>query len=167
MNFNVGDNIIYKNYDVCCVEAVEKPDFVKHTDSIYYKLKSVFSSSNGTIYVPVDAQEHMRYIISAEKANEYIQLYKTLSPEICNAKQNSVLQEHYNEIYTRDTTEAFLLLIKEILIKEREAKSGNRSLRQIDTKYLELTEKPASEEFALALNKTPDEIKKFFREEAL
>lgn len=163
MNYNTGDELVYKNYDVCRVEAIEKPDFIKHTDMKYYKLKIIFSSSNGTVYVPVDADEHLRPVISAQEAENYLKNYKIIPSDTFNAKQSTLIAEHYDKLYEENTTDSFLTLIKEILSREKET---NRSPRQIEAKYLDLTEKPLSEEFALVLHKTPTEIKQFFRDNA-
>lgn len=163
MNFSAGDNLIYKNFYVCRVEAVEIPCFEKHTDRLYYKLKSVFSNNNETTYVPVDSHFHMRRPVSKATAENLLQAYCSLSPDVCNSKNNTMLAEHYDAVYSQGTLDAFLMIIKEIFTKDRDAKDNNRKLRQIDTRYLELTLKPVSEEFALSLNKTPDEIAAYLK----
>ena len=163
MNYSTGDFLIYKNFDVCRVEAVETPTFEKNTDRLYYKLKSVFSNNNETTYVPIDSNVHMREPVSKSAAEKFMQKYCYLSPDICNSKNNTTLAEHYDAIYSQGTLDAFIIIIKEIFIKDREAKDNGRKLRQIDTRYLELTLKPVSEEFALSMNKTPDELVEYFK----
>lgn len=163
MNFNVGDYVVYKNYNVCKVEAIEKLKFIKKSDQLYYKLKSVFSTSGETTYVPWNSAIQMRNLITAKNALEYLDIFKSLAPEICNTKQAQTLTEHYEAIYNKQSIESHLLIIKEILIKEIEAKKHNRSLKQQDNHFLDLTAKPICEEFGFVLQKKPDEIKEQLR----
>lgn len=163
MNFNIGDYVVYKNYTVCQIEAIEKPKFIKKSDQLYYKLKSVFSTSGETTYIPTESEIQIRNLITATKALEYLDVFRILEPEICNAKQAQALTEHFEAIYNKQSIESCLLIIKEILIKENEAKKLNRNLKQQDSHYLALTEKPICEEFGFVLQKNPNEIKEQLR----
>lgn len=52
-----------------------------------------------------------------------------------------------------------LLLIKEIHTRQREMTRQKKRLGQADTQYLKLAEKLVCEEFAVALDTTPDLIR--------
>ena len=52
-----------------------------------------------------------------------------------------------------------MLLLKEIYLKERELLTRSKKLGQVDSKYLKVVERMVCEEFAVALDTTPDSIK--------
>lgn len=53
-----------------------------------------------------------------------------------------------------------LLLIKEIITKQKQVSNKNKGLGDVDRQYLRLAERLVCEEFAAVLHTTPDTVKK-------
>ena len=69
------------------------------------------------------------------------------------------LAAHYRDMLASHKVEDCLLLIKEIHVRQIEIARQKKRLGQVDTQYLKLAEKLICEEFAVALDTTPDLIR--------
>ena len=67
---------------------------------------------------------------------------------------------HYRAALSSCKLEDCLLVIKEILAKQKKMTSQNKRLGEADQRYLKLAERLACKEFAAVLHTTPDVVKK-------
>ena len=156
--YEIGTLVLYDKRGVYKIESVGAPP-VRGTSGDYYKLCAVFSNSNETIYTPVDTVSSMRPLISGSEAAHYLELFSQLEPHVFRSGKTMELTTHYQEMLASCKVEDCLLLIKEIQVRQREMARQKKRLGQMDSKYLKLAEKMICEEFAVALDTTPDLIR--------
>ena len=146
---------------VCKVESIGAPPYQQRDDGRrYYKLRSVFSSSGELIYIPVDAAGAIRPLINDGEASDYLKnLLPQLKPKAFYSKRPAELSAHYQEMLASCELKDCLLLLKEIHSKEKTLAAHSKKLGQVDAKYLKVVERLVCEEFAAALNTTPDQMK--------
>ncbi len=159
--YNINDYVIYSLLQVCRIENLETPSFESDSSKLYYKLVPAFDDkSNTTIYVPVHSVDRLRPLFPKEQVQTALHAYPTLSPTPFTAKKPPQLTAHYQELLLSQDVLQYLTLLKEVRLKEQNSKK----LNEIDVRYRAKTEKLLSEEFALVLGSTPEEILKQFRE---
>lgn len=156
--YEIGTLVLYEKRGVYKIESVGAPP-VRETSGDYYKLCAVFSNSNEIIYTPVDMISCMRPLISGSEAVHYLELFSQLEPHVFRTSKTTELTAHYQSMLASHKVEDCLLLIKEIQIKQKEMVRQKKRLGQMDTQYLKLAEKLICEEFAVALDTTPDLIR--------
>lgn len=156
--YGIGTLVLYDKRGVYKVESVGTAP-VHGAAGDYYKLCAVFSSSNETIYVPVDTASAMRPLIGGGEAARYLELFSRLEPPVYRFSKTMDLTAHYRDRLASHKVEDCLLLIKEIHVRQEELSRKKKRLGQVDTQYLKLAEKMICEEFAVALDTTPDLIR--------
>ncbi len=156
--YRIGTLVLYDKRGVYKIES-EGPPPVRGTAGNYYKLRAVFSNSNEIIYTPVDMVTSMRPLISSGEAANYLELFARLEPHVFRPGKAMDLTVHYRDMLASHKVEDCLLLIQEIHIRQRETARQKKRLGQVDSKYLKLAEKLICEEFAVALDTTPDLIR--------
>lgn len=156
--YGIGMLVLYDKRGVYKVESVGAPP-VHGASGDYYKLSAVFSSSNETIYTPVDTASSMRPLISSSEAAHYLELFSRLEPPMYRFSKMMDLTAHYRDMLASHKVEDCLLLIREIHVRQKEMSRQKKRLGQVDTQYLKLAEKMICEEFAVALDTTPDLIR--------
>lgn len=159
MMYDVGSSILYGRMGVCKVEDVGSPPFQQDAERLYYKLRSLFSSSGEMIYIPVDAGASLRPLISSGEAVNYLRQLPQLAAGVCSAKRPNEVAAHYQELLASCEPGAYLLLLKEIFLKQKELSKRGKKLGQVDLKYQKVAERLACEEFAVALDSTPDSVR--------
>lgn len=150
---------MYSRMGVCQVESIGAPSFQADDKRSYYKLRSLFSSSGELIYVPVDGAAALRRLIDHGEASGYLQMLPQLKPKLFRSKRPAEIAAHYQEVLASCEPQNCLLLLKEIYLKERELFAHSKKLGQVDSKYLKVVERLVCEEFAVALDTTPDSMK--------
>ena len=158
--YEVGMPILYGRTGVCRIEDIGPAPFQEHDEQRYYKLRAVFSTSGECIYIPVDTTVSMRPLIGSGEAAGYLEQLPRLKPQPLTFKKPAELAAHYQEVLVPDDPESLLLLIKEIYFKEKELTAHRKKLGQVDSRYLKVAERLVCEEFAVALQTSPESIKK-------
>ena len=161
--FSVGEKVVYKTNAVCNVEAVETPAFVKDSGKMYYKLRYLFSSGRDVVYVPVDSDVSLRLVMSAKEAENCFETLRKVEAPNFEPRQPALIGSHFQEILFDCRIESSLMVIKEILLREKQCFENGKKLRQAENHYLGIVEKAVSEELSIALDKDIDEIKVMIR----
>lgn len=156
--YRTGMLVLYEKRGVYKIESIGASP-VQGISGDYYKLCAVFSTSNEIIYTPVGLASFMRPLISGGEASGYLELFARLEPRVFRPGRAMDLAAHYRDLLASRRVEDCLLLIKEIHVRQREAVRQRKRLGQVDTQYLKLAEKLICEEFAAALDTTPDLIR--------
>ncbi len=162
--FSVGEKVVYKTNAVCNVEAVETPVFVKETGKKYYKLRYLFSSGNEVVYVPVDSDVSIRAVMSKDEAEKCFDILRNVEAPNFEPRQPLLLSQHFQGLLSDCSVEGSLMVIKEILLREKRYSEMGKKLRQAENHYLAIVEKAVSEELAIALGLEVDEIKVMIRQ---
>ena len=158
--YTVGTPVLYSRTGVCRIEAIGPAPFQEHDGQRYYKLRAVFSTSGEYIYIPVDTAVSMRPLINSEEAADYLERLPQMKPQSLASQNPAELVSHYQGALVSGNPESILLLIKEIYLKEKELAAHHKKLGQVDSRYLKVAERLVCEEFAMALQTTPESIKK-------
>lgn len=161
--FSIGEKVVYKTNAVCNVEAVETPAFVKETGKKYYKLRYLFSNGNEVVYVPVDSSVGIRAVMSKDEAEKCFDTLRNIEAPNFEPRQPVLLSQHFQGLLSDCSVEGSLMVIKEILLREKRYTEVGKKLRQAENHYLAIVEKAVSEELAIALGREVDEIKVMIR----
>ncbi len=162
--FSIGEKVVYKTNAVCNVESVETPVFVKEKDKKYYKLRYLFSNGNEVVYVPVDSEVNVRAVMSKDEAKNCFEVLKTQEAPNFEPRQPALISAHFQEMLSDCSINGSLMVIKEILLREKKYSEAGKKLRQAENHYLAIVEKAVSEELAIALEKEVDEVKTMIRQ---
>lgn len=155
--YNINDYVVYRQLQVCKIETIETPSFESDQTKLYYKMSPAFDNKSSTVvYVPVDSNDALRPLVSAECVKAALQALPSKNVTVFTAKKPPQLVAHYQDILASCDIEKYLALIKEVTIKEHTSKK----LNEIDTRYRAKTERLLCEEFAIVLGKTPEDIQK-------
>ena len=155
--YKIGDYVVYRQLSVCMVESIGTPSFEKDKTKLYYRLRPVFDNVNDTvIYVPQQAQESMRAVVSADEIKAAMRALPALKTVVFATKKPPQLTAHYQELLASADVLKYLALLKEVALKE---KSGAKKLSEIDIRFRNKTERLVCEEFAVVLGQTPNEVK--------
>lgn len=161
--FSIGEKVVYKTNAVCNVEAVETPAFVKETDKKYYKLRYLFSNGNEVVYVPIDSGVSIRAVMSESEAEKCFETLRTVNAPDFEARQPALLAAHFQQLISDCSIEGSLMVIKEILLREKKYSETGKKLRQAENHYLYMVEKAVSEEIAVALGISTDDVRLMIR----
>lgn len=157
--YTVGTPVLYSRMGVCQVESIGPPPFQEDSGRCYYKLRLLFSSSGERVYIPVDAAAALRPLIGHGEASGYLRMLPQLEPEPFSSKRPSEVAAHYQQALAVCQPKNCLLLLKEIYLKEQALCQRSKKLGQVDSKYRKVVERLVCEEFAVALDTTPDSMK--------
>lgn len=166
--FEIGSYILYGKRGVCRVDAIGHRcgcNANKESEKIYYQLSPAFGDGNETIFVPVDTPVPIRRTIDSQTAVSCLQKLPELHPLIFSCSKPIQLTEHYRQITDTYDPEAYLSLMKEIYLKQRQATAHHRKLGMIDQRFLAFTEQIVCSEFAIALQTDPEEIRNQIHEQ--
>ena len=157
--YAVGTSILCGRMGVCRVESIGTPPFERANGRPYYTLRARFSSSGELIYIPVDAEESMRPLIDSGEASGYLDRLPGLEAKAFHARRPMELTTHYQKLLGSCRLEDCLVLLKELHCKRKELAARSKKLGQVDVQYQKLAERLVCEEFAAALDTTPDSMK--------
>lgn len=161
--FSIGEKVVYKTNAVCTVETIETPSFVKETGKQYYKLRYLFSNGNEVVYVPVDSDVNIRGIMTQKEAKECFDVLKNKEAPEFQTRQPALIMSHFQQMLADGSVENTLMVLKEILVREKKCAEEGKKLRQVEEHYLAIVEKAVSEELSLVLEKELGEIKNMIR----
>ena len=161
--FSIGEKVVYKTNAVCNVEAVETPVFAKETGKRYYKLRYLFSIGNEVVYVPVDSSVGIRAVMSRDEAEKCFDILRNVEAPNFEPRQPVLLSQHFQQMLADCSVDGSLMVIKEILLREKRYNEAGKKLRQAENHYLGIVEKALSEELAIALGREVDEVKVMIR----
>lgn len=161
--FQPGELLVYGTTGVCRVEGVTRlnqtgPDKNKE----YYVLKPLFQ--DGVIYTPVENQKvPVRPIISAEAAEDLIDLIPTMQAEACRAPTLQALAQHYQTAVRSHDCRDLIELMMSIYSKRQQAESQKRRLGMVDERYMKQAERLLYGEFAVALDLPVEEVQPYIQ----
>ncbi len=158
--YTVGTSVFYPRRGVFRIVSIGASSLLLDDKRTYYELHPVFSMGGGIIYTPCNSSAFFRPILSEQEARGYLEAFPGLKPEVFRSKKTSEIDAHYGELLESDDPGDTLLLIKEILMKEKDQSAHSKRLRLIDQQYLRLALLPLCEEFAAALHTQPEKIKR-------
>lgn len=110
---------------------------------------------------------YLRPPVTPQQAEAYLDEMPALEVRTSRYPKQALLAQHYQELLQSHCVPDYLRLFKEISCKERQRKNSGKKLNLMDKDYYATAEKLLSEEFALALQTTPDAMREQLHTAAL
>jgi len=157
--FKINDHIIYNNMGVYRIVDIRKEKDINNNETDYYILKPVYGN-NLIIKTPVNCKKvFMRKIIKKEDVLSLIESLpeqKTMWVED-NKKRN----ELFKATLKKGEPIGWANLVRTLYLEKKEKTAAGKKLMKIDEDIMKAAEKNLYEEFAAALNITPEEVAPF------
>ena len=160
--FNINDFVVYNLMGVYRIVDIRKEKDINDKETEYYILQPAYNN-NLTIKIPVgNPNIFMREIIKKEDALSLIAaMPETETIWIDNAKQRG---ENFREALKTGDSEEWVKLIKTIYIEKQEKLANGKKMMKADEEIMKAAEKNLYEEFAVALDITPDKVVSYIQE---
>lgn len=160
MEFKAGQDVVYRNYRVCRIEAIGSLNFTSENEIKYYTLRPRFALTNEKIYVPLDVDAPLRRIMTKSEAAYHLRELKQLPVSVFQERAAAKRETRYRQMLASDDITSHFCLFKELYCGECNERKKRKKLCATDKKYQEKIENILSEEIAAALNETPADSKK-------
>ena len=160
--FKINDHIIYNNMGVCRVVDIRKEKDINNNETDFYILQPVYEN-NLTIKTPVNNKKvFMRKIIKREDVFSLIEsMPKQESMWLDYDKKRNEL---FKATLKKGETKGWVNLVRTIYLEKQEKTAAGKKLMKIDEDIMKAAEKNLYEEFAAALNISPEEVLPFILE---
>ena len=159
--FEKGSLLIYDTVGVCRVEDIGIPSGIPVADKEkkYYKLAPVFGS--GTIYIPEDTKVFMRPVISKEEAEMLLEKIPEIREDICDTRNQKVLEDHYKASFQSHECEDLVQLIKTVYLKKQNLEKSGKKTGKTDQQYMKRAQSLLHEELSIALGIPLEEVEDY------
>ena len=165
--FKVNDYVMYGSMGVCKIIDISKEKYLNSSnDEVeFYVLETVYKNKM-TIKIPVNNTKiSMRKIITKEEVLSLIsRISETETTWIDNDKQRSA---NFKAALKSGKSEDYIKIIKTLHIEKQEKSAAGKKLRKMDEDIMKAAEKQLYEEFAIALDISPDEVIPFILDNIL
>ena len=156
--FNVNDYVVYGSTGVCQITAIVNDSYPNRDETEYYVLRPVYNNMNNMIIkTPVNNPKILiRKVISKHQVPSLIAtMPKEETIWIDDSRERTEL---FKTLLKTGKCEEWIKLIKTLYL-EKEARSVmGKTLTNTDEVIMKTAEKYLCEEFAIALNISPDEV---------
>lgn len=154
--FKVSDYVVYGSTGVCQIIDISKEKNLSNDEIQYYVLQPVYNNKM-IIKAPVNNQKVlMRQIITKDDVSTLIaDMPKKQAIWINDDKQRT---ENFKDALRTGKSEEWIKVIKTIYLEKEEKFVVGKKLTKIDEDIMKTAEKQLYEEFAIALNISPDKV---------
>lgn len=150
--FNIGDFVVYKR-DVCKIVNIKNE---------YYVLVPITDNS---LKISVPVTNKFGFIRNLISKNEIMKIIKKI-PNIETIETNDKLIENeYKNLMNTGSHEDLIKIIKTTYLRNKERIDNNKKIGDKDNNYFSLAEKYLYNEFAIVLNMSYDDTKKYVIEQ--
>ena len=157
--YSVGDVVFYSTTGVCKVVCIGEPALKGLPTNVdYYTLQPLSKNHREMIYVPVDTKAFMRMAICKDEAQGFIDMVDDIQPSFPETRNPKGVQEFYSRLINSFEIPNLLQVIVSLTLKKRENQAKNKHLNQTQSTFLRRAQEMVYNEFALALDKTSEEI---------
>lgn len=153
--FKVGECVIYKT-DVCKIKEIKK-NYIGNQD--YYVLVPIDDES---LVISVPAENKLgviRKIISKEKVEEIIKMIPNV--ELITFDNEKMFEQEYKKLLYSRNYEDLIKIIKTTYSRNSDRLLNKKKISEKDDFYFKKAERMLYSEFAVSLNVTYDEAKKY------
>lgn len=160
--FKVNDFVVYNSMGVYKITDIRTEKDIYENDTQYYIMQPVYHN-NMTVKVPVDNPNvKMREVISRE---EVLSLIDSMpEKETVWIPDDRKRNESFKAALKTGKCEEWFKLIKSIYAEKQEKTNIGKKLMKIDEEIMKAAQKNLYEEFAVALEMSPDDIEEFILE---
>ena len=150
--FQKGQCVLYGARAVCRVAEIGALPFGEKS-RLYYTLRPLFENHGETIYVPMEGNMPMRYLIDIEQARQLISGAEVTEEEQADdpVVQKSILQSQ--------NCGRLMGCVRTLRQKESELRRSKKHLHEAEQRFLEQAEKLLYGELAVVLETTPENVR--------
>ncbi len=162
--FAVNDVVMYGDFGVCRIDAIEKRKLVGK-EREYYILRHVFSQ-NSVCYVPVDSETavgKLHRVCSKAEVDELLQQMK--DNESVWIHDDDLRKETFRRMIRSGNKRELLRLIYTLYLQRKVLAAEKKKLHSTDEAFLTEAENMLYEEFAYALNTDRNEVAKLVKKQ--
>lgn len=160
--FKVNDYVVYSTTGVCKIIDIIREKNISDNDTDYYVLEPVYDK-NLIIKTPVNNPKVlMRNIITKDEILELIASMPEKESIWINDDRER--NEKFKAVLKSLESEEWMNLIRTIYIAKQKKTELGKKLSKADEEIMKIAEKNLNEEFALALNISPDEVAAYILE---
>lgn len=154
--FKINDYVIYNSIGVYQIADIRKDKDISNTETEYYVLKPVFDN-NMTIKTPVNNKKvFMRKVMTRGQVLSLIaSMPEKETVWIDNDRER---RESFLAAVKTGKSEEWIKLIKTIHLMKQEKYCIGKKLQKSDEDIMKIAEKNLYEEFAIALDISPEEV---------
>ena len=158
--YQAGVLVVYGNLGVREIESVGPQSFCGEPAKEYYTLRPYFSDSHDRSYIPVEKEDVLRPVSTAEQITDGFEKIRTEALPVPAANNQTMLAEHYQAvIHTNDFYE-YLKLFKELYQKQTAQRGKGRKVNAMDGHFYQMVERVLREELAAAFHESPEDAGK-------
>ncbi|HHT27907.1 MAG TPA: transcriptional regulator [Firmicutes bacterium] len=159
MAFKINDYVMYGATGACRITDIEVGD-EGLGESTYYVLHPVFDD-NLTIKIPARSRHLMRPIFSKEEVMQLIESLPEQEPyEMADERQQS---QALKAAVKSGKNEELVRVIKTLYLEKQAKAEVNKTLNRAQEEIMSVAEKRLYEEFALALEITPEDVSAYIK----
>lgn len=162
--FKVDDYVIYNSTGVYKIIDIVKDKNIDNNEIEYYVLQPAFNN-NMTVKTPVNNPKvSMRTVISKDEVLSLIEsMHETEAVWIEDKRERSA---DFKTALKSGDTEEWARLIKTLYLEQQEKSEQGKKLWKADEDILKSARKNLEDEFAVALNISPEEVPDFIKAHA-
>lgn len=155
--FKVNDYVMYSSIGVCQIINIRKEKNIDDMETEYYILQPAYNNLNMTIKIPVNNPKvFIREVITKD---DVLSLIASMpEKKIIWINDDRERSRNFKAILETGESEEWAKLIKTIYLVKQEKAGLGKKLMKTDEEVMKIAEKNLYEEFALALNISPDEV---------
>ena len=164
--YKIGEYVVYGSNGICKVADIKKMTLSPIIGERNYYILEQINSKMSTIYVAIDNEvlcAKMRYVLSENEILEILHGARENSINWIDDRKARV--QAFHNILSGGSHEELLLMIRCIYLKSRELSENHKKISDSDASVLHNAEKIVRDEFAFALDISPETVGSFIRRE--
>lgn len=157
----IGEYVNYGTEGVCRIEDIRAMSFGKGGEEREYYILQPIGQGRSSVFVPVDNARltgRMRPILTRQEIEEVVQSAKARSLDWISDRKERM--EQFQKIMSERDERQLLLLIGCL---EEKARRRGRGISAAETQLLKKAENAIEQEFAFALQVSPQEISRYLQ----
>lgn len=160
--FRTNDFVVYNSTGVYKIVDIKKEKDINDNETEYYVLQPAYHN-NMTIKTPVNNPKVvMRSTITKEQVLELIESMPEKDTIWINDDRER--NENFKAALKTANSEEWVKLIRTIYLKKQEKIDLGKKISKMDEEIMKAAEKNLNEEFAIALDITPDQVASYISE---
>ncbi len=159
MSYAVGENVIYKGSEICCIEDISVKSFDGVNETEYYTL-SPLGQNGAKYYLPVAvAEDKLRRPLTPDEVNRVIDGMKTALPlELENHRKDRFAGMLNSNDYSQ-----LISLMRTLYLEREQRMNAGKKLPAADEKALKTAQAIIEKEFAFVLDIPESEVDSYIR----
>lgn len=154
--FKINDYVVYGTTGVCQITDIERDTYINDDEKEYYVLRPVYDDKTVIKTLVNNPKVVMRAVINKEDV--LLLIAAMPNQETIWIDDERERNEKFKTALKSGNNEDWLKIIKTLYLKKEEKMEAGKKLTKTDENIMKIAERQLYEEFAVALNITPDEV---------